>query len=125
MGCLCICVGCEKRQYGMSSPIDRSGYAHTKRDFGMYPTDRAYDVVSRNGHEQNATPECGVYDAPVPGPGEMYYTLTEGDNLIAVSKKFNVECAWLIKRNDIQSESQLKPGYQLIVPRIDSKNESH
>ena len=37
------------------------------------------------------------------------------ETLASVAKKFNVDLAWLIKRNDIQDETKVRPGLQLVV----------
>lgn len=81
---------------------------------------QSYSVVpDRQGHatSPDGTPQ-NVRGGPVAGPGEMYYTMEGNDTLTSVARKFNVDLGWLIKRNDIQHESQAKAGTQLIVPRV-------
>jgi hypothetical protein len=87
--------GCDNRRQNMAIVPDRQGHAY--------------------GAEGQVQP---IVDAPVAGPGEMYHTLEPNETLASVARKFNVDLAWLIKRNDIQDETKVRPGLQLIVPRI-------
>jgi len=54
---------------------------------------------------------------PIATPNESYYTMEAKDDVYTVAKKFNVTTKWLIKRNEIDNETMLKPGMNLIVPR--------
>ncbi len=83
---------------------------------------QTYSVVpDRQGHAtapDNATQGRGIGNQPVAGAGEMYYTLEANDTLSSVARKFNVSLDYLIRRNDIRRAGQVKPGTQLIVPRV-------
>jgi hypothetical protein len=87
--------GCDNRRQNMAIVPDRAGHAY-----------------GAEGQIQ------AIYDTPVPGPGEMWYTMQPNETLASVARKANVDLGWLIKRNDIQDESRVRPGLQLIVPRI-------
>jgi hypothetical protein len=87
--------GCDNRRQNMAIVPDREGHAY--------------------GAEGTVQP---IVDAPVAGPGEMYHTLEPNESLASVARKFNIDLGWLIKRNDIQDETKVRPGLQLIVPRI-------
>ena len=54
---------------------------------------------------------------PIATPNEAYYTMEANDDVYTVAKKFNVTTKWLIKRNEINDDTMLKPGTNLIVPR--------
>ncbi len=79
---------------------------------------QTYSVVpDRQGHA--TTPDglpAPIQGGAVAGPGERYYSMEQGDTLIKVARKFNVEVEWLIHRNRIEHHSQVKVGTQLIVP---------
>ncbi len=83
---------------------------------------QTYSVVpDRQGHAtspEGAKQGQNISNKPVAGEGEMYYTMEANDSLSGVAKKFNVSLDWLIRRNDIRHDNQVKPGEQLIVPRI-------
>ncbi len=53
---------------------------------------------------------------PVAGPTESYYTMKAGDTLYTIAKQFNTNAKWLIRRNEIEETTALKPGTTLIVP---------
>ncbi len=55
-------------------------------------------------------------NGPVANPNEKYYTVENGDTPYSIAKKFNTTTRWLINRNEIDDESKLKPGRNLIVP---------
>lgn len=74
-------------------------------------------VPNRELHASGEAAKLGdLVNRPVAGRNEQYYTLQSGDTVYTVAKKFNVTTAWLIKRNDIRNDTDLKPGNSLIVP---------
>jgi LysM repeat protein len=75
-------------------------------------------VPDRQGHAASSGDQpANISQRGVAGPDEKYYTMEANDTLASIAKKFNVALDWLIKRNDIQDESKLTVGTQLIVPR--------
>ncbi len=92
---LYLATGCDDRRQNMAVVPDREGHAY---------------------YAEGGTPPIG--NKPQAGEGEQYHTLQPGETLASVARKYNIDLGWLIKRNDIQDESKVKPGMQLIVPRI-------
>ena len=54
--------------------------------------------------------------AKLPYADEQVITIQQGDNLKLIAKRFGVTEAWLIRRNDLQS-NVLEVGMLLIVPK--------
>ena len=54
-------------------------------------------------------------DPRIPGPDEMLHAIQQGDTLKTVARRYGVSEAWLIRRNDLQT-NVLAVGQNLIVP---------
>ncbi len=74
-------------------------------------------VPNRELHAAGEAAKLGdLVNRPVAGRNEQYYTMQSGDTIYSIAKKFNVTTAWLIKRNDVRTDADIKPGSNLIVP---------
>lgn len=57
-----------------------------------------------------------MVNQPVANPNESYYTMKAGDTLYSIAKQFNTNAKWLIRRNELEEATAIKPGKTLIVP---------
>jgi LysM repeat protein len=57
-----------------------------------------------------------MVNQPVANPNESYYTMKSGDTLYSIAKQFNTNAKWLIRRNELEESTAIKPGKTLIVP---------
>ncbi len=71
-------------------------------------------TLDRGGHSAGENQGEGEIQVTLPKKNEAWHTMGPEDTLSSLSKQYNVELGWLIKRNRI--EKTPTAGTQIIVP---------